>query len=243
MTTRDPPQARREPRPSEQLRRDGYTLVPRVLDTAACLALAAAMPAAPPRAGGLRDPLRNIGAHNSPALRALDALAASLLGTPTHAVRAILFDKTAASNWAVAWHQDLAIPVLERHEVAGYRNWSRKQGVWHVLPPQAVLDGMLTLRLHLDDCDAHNAPLQVLPGSHVLGRLDAERTAELVGGGGAVTCSARAGDVLAMRPGLLHASAKALRPRRRRILHVEYAAHDLPAPLRWQRAWDEVVSP
>jgi len=48
-----------------------------------------------------------------------------------------------------------------------------------------------------------------------------------------VTCAARAGDILAMRPLLLHASSKSTQPARRRVLHVEYAASDLPGPFRW----------
>jgi ectoine hydroxylase-related dioxygenase (phytanoyl-CoA dioxygenase family) len=175
--------------------------------------------------------------HGTRALDALDLLASRLMDQPAIAVRAILFDKTPQSNWAVPWHQDLAVPVLERHELPGYRAWSLKERVWHVQPPQAVLEAMLTLRLHLDDCTADNAPLQVVPGSHALGRLDAPATAALLEQGSGVECTARTGDVLAMRPLLLHASAKARQPWQRRVLHVEYAAQELPAPLRWHRAW------
>ena len=35
-----------------------------------------------------------------------------------------------------------------------------------------VLERMLTIRLHLDDCDAGNGPLRVMPGSHELGGID-----------------------------------------------------------------------
>lgn len=212
---------------------DGYTMLRAAWSARACAALLARLPAAAPRAGGARNVLRG----ELHATRALDILASALLDQPAFAVRAILFDKTPESNWAVPWHQDTAIPVLDRHQVPGYRNWSIKEGVWHVQPPREVLAAMLTLRLHLDDCDAGNAPLRVLPGSHALGCLDAEATARLVSGNAGVACVAQAGDVLAMRPALLHASARAQRPRRRRVLHVEYAAGELPAPLRYHRAW------
>jgi hypothetical protein len=216
-----------------QLREAGHVLLRNALDANACHELAEAFPDTPARAGGLRNawPLVNASAR-----RALDGLAEALLRAPVHAVRAILFDKTPQSNWAVPWHQDLGIPVRERHDVEGFGGWSLKEGVWHAQPPAAVLEGMLTLRLHLDDCDDDNAPLQVLPGSHDLGRLDEARYAALLREHEAIVCTAKAGDVLAMRPLLLHASAKAARPARRRVLHVEYAGGVLPAPLRWRAA-------
>ena len=221
---------------SLRLRQQGYAMLAQVLDAQACASLTLALPAIPARAGGLRNAPFAAGA-DWPTRCVLDKLAGALLEAPAYLVRAILFDKTAHANWAAPWHQDLSIPVRERVDVAGYRGWSLKEGVWHVQAPQHVLEGMLTLRLHLDDCDTGNGPLQVLPGSHVLGRLGADRVQALIAAPRAVTtCTARAGDVLAMRPSLLHASGKALQPRRRRVLHLEYAARDLPLPLEWHRA-------
>src|SRR5690606_16226043 len=97
------------------------------------------------------------------------SLLAALLGPGWRVVRSILFDKTPDANWKVAWHQDLSIAVRERADVAGYGPWSRKDGVVHVEPPTSVLKRMVTLRLHLDDCNAENGPLRVLPGSHAHG--------------------------------------------------------------------------
>ena len=45
----------------------------------------------------------------------------------------------------------LSIAVAERREAPGFRGWSVKQGVLHVQPPADILEGMLTLRLHLSD--------------------------------------------------------------------------------------------
>ena len=218
-----------------QLQCDGYVVLREVLNADTCVLLAALFPSAPERAGGLRNVLHGEVAQH-PAIRRLDELAGSLLRSPVQAVRAILFDKTPASNWAVAWHQDLSIPVRERHAVEGFRGWSRKEGVWHVQPPPFVLENMLTLRLHLDDCAADNAPLQLLPRSHLHGRIPEERIGGLLAQGQAVSCIARAGDLLVMRPALLHASNKAIAPSRRRVLHLEYASRALPAPLHWHDA-------
>lgn len=160
-------------------------------------------------------------------------LARSVLGDAARPVRSILFDKTAASNWLVPWHQDLTVAVRERHEVPGWGPWSAKAGMPHVQPPAAVLEAMVTLRLHLDDTPGENGALRVVPGSHAHGVLTAEAARELREARGEVICAAAAGELLVMRPLLLHASSKATRPGRRRVLHVEYAAGDLPAPLAW----------
>ncbi len=92
---------------------------------------------------------------------------------------------------------------------------------------------MVALRLHLDDCDESNGALQVIPGSHRIGRLTAGRIGELRVREKSVVCSVRAGDALLMRPLLLHASSEALAPAHRRVIHLEYAACALPAGLEW----------
>jgi len=94
---------------------------------------------------------------------------------------------------------------------------------------------MITVRLHLDDCGPEHGPLRVIPDSHREGRLDREaitRWRETVPTE-EITC--RAGDALLMRPLLLHASSKATRPKHRRVLHVEYAAEELPGGLEWHQ--------
>jgi len=151
-------------------------------------------------------------------------------------VRAIYFDKSAHANWGVAWHQDLTIALQARVEVAGFGPWSMKDGVPHVQPPTELLEQMLTVRLHLDDADHTNGALRVLPGSHRLGRLTAERIQELRASQVDVLCTAAAGDALFMRPLLLHASNRSTSTRHRRVLHIEYAGFSLPEVLRWAEA-------
>jgi ectoine hydroxylase-related dioxygenase (phytanoyl-CoA dioxygenase family) len=148
-------------------------------------------------------------------------------------VRAILFDKTPATNWKVSWHQDLTIAVKARRSVAGFGPWSEKAGVPHVQPPAAVLQRMVTLRVHLDACGSENGPLQVIPGSHTRGRLSPSDIERVTRDGPIVTCEVEAGGVLAMRPLLVHASSAARRPHHRRVVHLEFAADDLPSGLQW----------
>lgn len=148
-------------------------------------------------------------------------------------VRSIFFDKTPESNWLVPWHQDLSIAVKERIDYPGYGPWSMKDGVPHVQPPAEILEAMVTIRLHLDDCDESNGALRVIPGSHRLGRLNAAHIAELRLQEKEVACSVRTGDALLMHPLLLHASTEALAPAHRRVIHLEYAACSLPDGLVW----------
>jgi ectoine hydroxylase-related dioxygenase (phytanoyl-CoA dioxygenase family) len=148
-------------------------------------------------------------------------------------VRALLFDKTPDANWKVAWHQDLSIAVAERRATPGFTGWSLKEGVWHVQPPACVLERMITLRIHLDNCGPDNGPLKVIPGSHCEGRLSRERIEWWKTHCKIVECHVPAGGALLMRPLLLHASSPAMKPSHRRVLHVEFAAETLPAGLRW----------
>ena len=160
-------------------------------------------------------------------------LSRRLAGERARPVRGLLFDKTAGANWKVAWHQDRSIAVRERVDTPGFGPWSTKAGVTHVQPPVDVLERMVTVRLHLDDCDAANGPLRVVPGSHARGILTPQSVDRLPDECGQATCIAARGDAIVMRPLLLHASSPARSPRRRRVVHVEYCADELPAPLTW----------
>jgi Phytanoyl-CoA dioxygenase (PhyH) len=158
----------------------------------------------------------------------LGAAAAAHLGEGARPVRAILFDKSAATNWALGWHQDRTIAVRSRVEVAGFGPWSTKQGLLHVEPPFSVLESMVTLRVHLDDVSADNAPLLIAPGSHRLGRVAENAVAAAAAQCGTATCLAQAGDVWAYATPILHASAASAANGHRRVLQVDYTAAELP---------------
>ena len=164
--------------------------------------------------------------------RLLDALS-RIGGSIPFAVRGILFDKTPAANWGVGWHQDLAIAVKERADIPSFGPWSIKEGVVHAHAPVEVLEQMLTARIHLDDAGNRNGALRVVPGSHLNGKLNEFEMENIVAAQGAFACTAQAGDVLVMRPLILHASSPAIRPFHRRVIHLEYAVGELPQPLEW----------
>lgn len=164
--------------------------------------------------------------------RVANALAVKSLGAAAKPVKAILFDKTPESNWFVTWHQDLTIAVKARIDVPGFGPWSVKQDIPHVQPPASVLEKMVALRIHLDDCSVENGAIRFIPGSHNAGILEtneiAERSKE-----SAVCCAAARGEVIVMRPLVLHSSSASQEPAHRRVLHIEYAADPLPGGLEW----------
>lgn len=206
----------------EQLEHDGFGLlrsvVPAELIGSACDATETLIGA------GLRNPLQEI-----PALRAIAScdeirsIAQSLLGPDAMLTRAILFDKTPERNWPVPPHRDTTVAVREKIETPGFGPWSVKAGVVHVRPPDEILAAMWTLRIAIDAAPESNGPLRVLPCSQ-------SRT---VPDDSWVTLDCNPGDIVVMRPLILHASNRAAIPSRRRVLHLEWAPRQLPSPLRW----------
>ena len=148
-------------------------------------------------------------------------------------VQCTAFEKSAAHNWLVAVHQDVAIPVAARVDDAALGGWSNKAGTWFVQPPRAVLERLVAVRVHVDDCGPDDGPLDVVPGSHRHGRLDDGRALALRDAVGSVACPVPRGGAMLMRPLLLHASSKATGTSRRRVLHFLFGPRELPCGLRW----------
>lgn len=167
-------------------------------------------------------------------LEPISAIARGLIGESATPVRAVLFDKTEESNWAVAWHQDRTITVTDRIEVEGFGPWSTKGGMLHVAPPASVIERMATLRVHLDPCGPDNAPLRVALGSHRLGMVPAGEAAAVAARHETFECHAEPGDVWAYVTTILHASDRARSPSHRRVLQVDYASEPLPGGLQWR---------
>ncbi|WP_310487051.1 phytanoyl-CoA dioxygenase family protein [Chamaesiphon sp. VAR_69_metabat_338] len=169
------------------------------------------------------------------------ALVAPILGDRARLVRGIFFDKQPGVNWKVPWHQDLTIAVKQRLDIPDYHPWSVKAAIPHVRPPVAILEQMLTVRIHLDRTDESNGALKVIPGSHCHGKLtDVEidrqkRTTE------PIFTNCEAGGILLMRPLLLHASSMGTWqsqhdvniPSHRRVIHLEYTNARLADGLEW----------
>jgi ectoine hydroxylase-related dioxygenase (phytanoyl-CoA dioxygenase family) len=213
-----------------QIAENGYAVVPSCLDESTRCELSDLLDASHAGLRNLLDiPMMRELARSS----VVRSLMEPVLGSSCFAVRGILFNKAGETNWKVPWHQDCVIAVAERREVLGWGPWSIKAGVHHVRPSSELLSRMLAVRLHLDDCGSDNGPLRVIPGSHSRGFLS-DRQIQEWPKDNPITCTARGGDVILMQPLLLHASSTAKLPSGRRVVHLEFAADELPNGLRWR---------
>jgi Phytanoyl-CoA dioxygenase (PhyH) len=188
-----------------QFAEQGVAIFEYVLTPDDLKAMDAAFPDLAPRTAGARS------AAFSPEAQAwlanhdsLNELASRLLETPGRLSRIQAFDKSASANWFVPWHQDRAEDGNERAVVQ--------------------LERTVALRIHLDDCDENNGPLEVIPGSHTAGRLDAESIAARTAVAASMLCLTVRGDIVAMRPLLIHRSQRARVPAARRVIHLEFSA-------------------
>lgn len=164
-----------------------------------------------------------------------ELIASGYLPPASVAIQAISFDKTPATNWKVAWHQDMMFPLAAKASSADYDLPVRKDGVDFARPPRTVLEDLLAVRLHLDSCGASNGPLRVSPGSHREGLIPSRECAARATLGGDVSCLAEKGEAILMRPLLLHASSQATHPAHRRVLHFVYHSGSTVAE-NWHRA-------
>jgi len=146
-------------------------------------------------------------------------------------VKSIYFDKPASSNWYVAYHQDLTISVNEKSPVEGYFNWTKKHDQFAVQPPTELLENIFTIRIHLDDTDAENGALNVIPQSHSKGiirpeTIQLDRESEF-------SCAVPKGGIMIMKPLLLHSSGRTTNDKQRRVIHIEFSNQELPEGLNW----------
>jgi hypothetical protein len=126
-----------------------------------------------------------------------------LLPTDSVAVQSTLFDKSPEKNWLVSLHQgeggclfdeigNLVEPTerpategrtgLTSHgrrdaarTAADCSGWSEEEGQLYVQPPVSVLEQLVAVRIHIDDCPEESGGLRVVPRSHSQGRLSRER--------------------------------------------------------------------
>ena len=131
------------------------------------------------------------------------------------------------------WHQDRVIAVKEKHDIEGFGAWTKKAGVWHTEPPIKILENMVFIRIHLDDCSAQNGALELALGSHKYGRIRSEDAVGIVQKLPQDICDAQRGDVLIAKALTLHRSYKSTSLSRRRALRIDYCSAALPQPLDW----------
>jgi ectoine hydroxylase-related dioxygenase (phytanoyl-CoA dioxygenase family) len=155
----------------------------------------------------------------------------NLFGEGYFVVKSIYFDKPEKSNWFVAWHQDLTIAVNKKVELPGYGPWTVKLDNFGVQPPINILQNNFTVRIHLDDTDKNNGALKVIKGSQLknvyrVEDIDWQAENEEI-------CNVKAGGIMIMRPLLMHASDRSTINQRRRVIHIEFSAENLPVEIDW----------
>jgi ectoine hydroxylase-related dioxygenase (phytanoyl-CoA dioxygenase family) len=183
----------------------GVEIIPHAVVPTDVIAMDAVFPELQPRTPGARcnaftrDAQDWFAKHNG-----LIDLASILAQEPVRLSRMQAFDKSPMTNWFVPWHQDRVEDGQER--------------------PITALERTVALRIHLDDCKEDSGPLEVIPGSHKQARLNADAIAKLVAEVQPLVCIAGSGDIVAMRPLLVHRSQRARKPAARRVIHLEFTA-------------------
>jgi ectoine hydroxylase-related dioxygenase (phytanoyl-CoA dioxygenase family) len=208
---------------SQAHRHPGFAIVPNVLSRLDADELVACLEPQRRTRAGARHLMSLPVVSAVAADRRMVAIATEQLGGPAIPFRATLFDKAPGSNWLVAWHQDRALPLMQRLDAPGWGPWSLKGGVQYAQAPVDALERIVALRLSLDDSGEDNGPLRVLPGTASRGLLTDAQVAALAQEIAPVACCVDTGGVVAMRPLIVHASSKAVSNRPRRVLHIEYA--------------------
>jgi phytanoyl-CoA dioxygenase PhyH len=155
----------------------------------------------------------------------LTRLATSALGAPAFPIDAQFFDKRADANWAVPAHQDVVVPIPAAAPADTVRNPRERHGLRYGEPGVLVLNELVALRVHFDDACGESGGIAIVNGSHVAGRI-ADADLRKIPESDFEPYDCWAGDVLLMKPLVVHRSARSTLPARRRVLHVLYAPGD-----------------
>jgi hypothetical protein len=213
----------------------GFASIEGVLSQAACDEISTLLMQLAPGSAGTRNLLAEPWCQQlATAVRAHPDLD-QLIPTRHVAVQCTYFAKSTLSNWRVAAHQDLSIPVachIPEPELSG---WSIKEGQQYVHAPLSLLQELVAVRLHVDPCGPDDGPLKVVPGSHRHGLIDDQDVPRLREHLGQAVCVADRGTALALSPLLLHASSKATGSSQRRVLHFLFGPGPLPHGLAWAK--------
>lgn len=159
------------------------------------------------------------------------SILSNIYTTPYFLTKAIYFDKTSTSNWFVPYHQDLSISVNQKIDSSDYINWTYKEDQYGVQPPLSILENTITIRVHLDDTNAYNGALRVIPRSHQKGIIRLEK--KDLSSKEEHICNVKKGGVMLMKPLTLHASNRMTNNKQRRVIHLEFCNQKLESPLEW----------
>jgi hypothetical protein len=221
---------------AEAVERDGFAIVNGALSCELAERVSSAISSSQGDAFALRNlfELAPITRELLEALLVREAVGA-VLGREAFCVRAVFLDRAPRANWRVRFHQDSAVVVKERFEVTGFGPWRTKGGALHVTAPPGTLSSMLTVRVHLDRGGEGGCAARVVPGSHHYGRLP-EDSIEQFTRYDVASLAVEKGGILVLRPLLLRASGEGANRGSMRVVQLDFAARNLPAPLEWREA-------
>jgi hypothetical protein len=212
----------------------GFVIVPDVVAQSECAELLRTVVMPGSKLPGTRNLLAQEWCQALASRLRQNAGLASMIPAEYVAAQCTYFEKSVSRNWLVPVHQDLSIPVAARVFHEELRGWSEKEGTWFVQPPVEFLKRLIAVRIHLDPCADIDGPLQFIPGTHTLGRIEPEAATRLRQTGPVVSGTLDRGGALVMRPLVLHASSKASGSSLRRVLHFVFGPSELPCGLQWQ---------
>lgn len=206
-----------------RFRSDGFLAVDGVLTGAEVLELTPRIDEAAPDSVGDRRMLDHAWCREMARQVLETCLSRGLVNGDFVGVLCTFFDKSARSNWGVAPHRDLAVPVRAKADIEGWKNWSVKQDIPHAHAPRGLLERMFSLRLNVDRSAADNGALMVAPGSH-RSTESAKPT---------YTVEGNPGDGLLMSPLTVHSSRKSVSHTSRRVLHFLFGPRETRDSAEW----------
>jgi ectoine hydroxylase-related dioxygenase (phytanoyl-CoA dioxygenase family) len=149
---------------------------------------------------GTRHMMSNSAVHQLANDGRLLRIAKEVLGFTSMPFRATLLAKSGLANWLIPWHQDTALPLVDKFDDPDWVSWSHA--------PAWALSRVVALRVHLDASTPENGPLRVVPGSHRAGVLTDQGVSEYVSRHSHATCLVPKGgileysDLLELKPGI-----------------------------------------
>jgi len=219
-----------------EFERDGFAIVEDIVSSSQCEGLEKAIARRTITGAGSRNLLEEPLCQELAVQLRNDPRLSRFMPQSARAVQRTYFDKSAKTNWLVAFHQDLAVPLRARNDSPMWNGWSLKDGVIFANAPVSVLETMVAVRVHLDASTPENGPLRVVVGSHRLGRLSAADAARVRESNPVEMCLVPAGGALVLRPLMLHASSKSRSSRPRRVLHFLFGPERPDEGLAWHDA-------
>ena len=101
------------------------------------------------------------------------------------------------------------------------------------------MENIYTIRIHLDNTDENNGALKVIDKSHSKKiyrpeTIDWTTEKETV-------CKVKQGEVMIMKPLLLHSSSRTTNNKKRRVIHIEFSDINLPNELNWSERLEYIV--